>query len=131
MSSSPVFSSNTSQRGSKSIAIPGTTKPQNSNSYTQRQQHSQKRYVPIFLAERDQQAEHSRCNIHFGMVRYCRIKKRHGDRPLRAIEYNHKYYSFFKLAHSWMDAEAIAIKLDGDFVITVMTQGWAIWLYRQ
>jgi hypothetical protein len=113
------------QQAIGSNILPLTAKQ--NNSYYQSPHQSQKRFVPTFVAER---SSHNRCNVHFGMLRHCRIKKRESDRYWRAIEYNGKYYSFFKLIHSWTEAEAIAIQLDQDFVITVMTQGWAIWLYR-
>jgi hypothetical protein len=124
------FSTNQALPASSNNILPLTKKRQNSYHQPQqlKQNRSQKRYTPAFVAER---SENGRCDVHFGMLRYCRIKQRHSDRSLRAIEYNGKYYSFLKLVHSWPEAEAIATQLDSDFVITVMTQGWAIWLYRQ
>ncbi len=64
-------------------------------------------------------------------IRYCRITPIDGDKPIAAIEYDGKIYSFFRNCTDWAEAEKISGRLSEKHVLTPITKGWVIWVLEE
>jgi hypothetical protein len=60
----------------------------------------------------------------------CHVDLADSDKPIAAIAYQGKFYSFFRTCPNWETAEKIASRMKGEFVITEIKKGWAIWAFE-
>jgi 3'-phosphoadenosine 5'-phosphosulfate (PAPS) 3'-phosphatase len=60
----------------------------------------------------------------------CHLELVDYEKPVAAIAYQGKFYSFFRACPDWQNAEKIAGRMKEKFVITRIKKGWAIWLYE-
>ncbi|MDX1976071.1 MAG: hypothetical protein SFT94_00205 [Pseudanabaenaceae cyanobacterium bins.68] len=60
----------------------------------------------------------------------CHIELADCDKPIAAIAYQGKFYSFFKTCADWETTEKIARRMKSDRIITKIKKGWAIWAYE-
>jgi hypothetical protein len=63
-------------------------------------------------------------------IRYQHIKIDDFDKPVAAITYNHYTYSLFRTSLSWAEVEKLTSRLSAAYVITVISKGWAIWVFE-
>jgi hypothetical protein len=63
-------------------------------------------------------------------IRYHHIKVEDLDKPVAAIAYNGFTYSLFRTSFDWAEVQKITSRLSSAYVITVISQGWAIWTFE-
>ncbi len=63
-------------------------------------------------------------------IRYQHIKVEDLDKPVAAIVYNGYTYSLFRTSTTWAEAEKLTGRLSVAYVITVISKGWAIWVFE-
>ncbi len=63
-------------------------------------------------------------------IRYHHIQVEDLDRPVAAIAYNGFTYSLFRTSSDWNEVEKLTSRLSAAYVITVISKGWAIWVFE-
>jgi hypothetical protein len=63
-------------------------------------------------------------------IRYHHIKVEDLDKPVAAIAYNGYTYSLFRTSTTWAEVEKLTSRLSVAYVITVISKGWAIWVFE-
>jgi hypothetical protein len=51
-------------------------------------------------------------------------------KPVAAILYNNYTYSLFRTSNDWAEVEKLTSRLSSAYVITVISKGWAIWVFE-
>lgn len=64
------------------------------------------------------------------MTHHCHIDLIDYDKPIAAIAYQGKFYSFFRTCPNWEAVEKIGSRMKDEFVITQIKKGWAIWAFE-
>ncbi|MDX2256719.1 MAG: hypothetical protein NW214_14490 [Pseudanabaenaceae cyanobacterium bins.39] len=63
-------------------------------------------------------------------IRRLHIKLEEIEKPIAAIEYNGFTYSLFRTTSNWAELVKITGRLNVAYVITVISKGWAIWVFE-
>jgi len=63
-------------------------------------------------------------------IKYKHIKIEESDKPVAAIVYNNYTYSLFRTSADWAEVEKLTSRLSAAYVITVISKGWAIWVFE-
>jgi len=61
---------------------------------------------------------------------HCHIDLAEEEKPIAAIAYQGKFYSFFRTCANLETTEKIASRMKGGFIITQIKKGWAIWAFE-
>lgn len=63
-------------------------------------------------------------------ITHTHIKLEDVDKPVAAILYNNYTYSLFRTSNDWSEVEKLTSRLSAAYVITVISKGWAIWVFE-
>jgi hypothetical protein len=63
-------------------------------------------------------------------IQYKHIKIDETEKPVAAIVYNGYTYSLFRTSKDWTEVEKLTGRLSAAYVITVISKGWAIWVFE-
>jgi hypothetical protein len=63
-------------------------------------------------------------------IRYQHIKVDELEKPVAAIVYNGYTYSLFRTSTDWDEVKKLTSRLSVAYVITVISKGWAIWVFE-
>jgi hypothetical protein len=63
-------------------------------------------------------------------IQHKHIRLEEIDKPVAALIYNNYTYSLFRTSNTWSEVEKLTGRLSGAYVITVISKGWAIWVFE-